>query len=90
MALATFEQIRRDTRDVAALLEENAHPYNPVFTIPFSRRQVMLGARNLFTTVAFCVQLCATSTRMAPDRVCRKTLLPSPTSWRLTWWASSL
>ncbi len=88
MALATFEQIRRDTRDVAALLEENAHPYNPVFTKGLT--QVMLGARNLFTTVAFCVQLCATSTRMAPDRVCRKTLLPSPTSWRLTWWASSL
>ena len=42
MALSASEHIRRDTRDVATLIAENAHAYNPVFTKGLT--QVMLGA----------------------------------------------
>ena len=40
--LAAFESIRRDTRDVATLIAENAHPNNPVFTKGLT--QVTMGA----------------------------------------------
>ena len=42
MALSASEHIRRDTRDIATLIAENAHAYNPVFTKGLT--QVMLGA----------------------------------------------
>jgi len=42
MALSASEHIRRDTRDLATLIAENAYAYNPVFTKGLT--QVMLGA----------------------------------------------
>ena len=42
MALAAYEHIRGDERDVETLIAENAAPYNPVFTKGLT--QVMLGA----------------------------------------------
>ncbi len=42
MALAAYEHIRSDARDVATLIAENAHPHNPIFTKGLT--QLTLGA----------------------------------------------